>query len=49
VAGETLATTVSYDRAEAGGESAEIEGRPLLMSVERLDGTLHPVEPGASR
>ena len=35
VAGETLATSVTYDGAEAGGQSAEIEGRPLLISVER--------------
>ncbi len=37
VAGETLATSVSYDGAEAGAPSsrARIEGRPLLISVER--------------
>jgi isoleucyl-tRNA synthetase len=36
VAGETLATTVTYDGAEASGESAQIEGRPLLIFVERV-------------
>ena len=35
VAGETLATTVAYDGAEAAGQSAQIEGRSLLISVER--------------
>jgi isoleucyl-tRNA synthetase len=49
VAGETLATTVSYDGADAGGESAQIEGRPLLISVERVDAALRPAEPDASR
>jgi isoleucyl-tRNA synthetase len=49
VAGETLATTVSYDGAHAGGESAQIEGRPLLISVERVDAALRPAEPDASR
>ncbi|MDQ4024622.1 MAG: DUF5915 domain-containing protein, partial [Actinomycetota bacterium] len=49
VAGETLATMVSYDGADAGGESAQIEGRPLLISVERVDAALPPAEPDASR
>jgi isoleucyl-tRNA synthetase len=35
VAGETLATSLSYDGAEAAGTSAEIDGRALLISVER--------------
>jgi isoleucyl-tRNA synthetase len=35
VAGETLATTVTYDGAQADSQSAEIEGRPLIISVER--------------
>ena len=35
VAGETLATSVVYDGAEAGAASAEIEGRRLLISVSR--------------
>ena len=35
VAGETLATSVVYDGAEAGAASAEIEGRRLLISVTR--------------
>jgi isoleucyl-tRNA synthetase len=35
VAGETLATSVSYDGAEADGAPAEIEGRRLLIAVER--------------
>jgi isoleucyl-tRNA synthetase len=35
VAGETLATSVVYDGAEAGAASAEIEGRRLLISVNR--------------
>jgi isoleucyl-tRNA synthetase len=48
VAGETLAITVSYDGAQAGGESAQIEGRPLLISVERVDAALRPAEPDAS-
>jgi isoleucyl-tRNA synthetase len=34
VAGETLATAVAYDGAEAG-QTTEIEGRSLLISVER--------------
>ena len=33
LAGETLATSVSYDGAEAG--ATEIEGRELLIAVER--------------
>ena len=35
VAGETLATAVTFDGADAAGETAEIEGRALLISVER--------------
>jgi isoleucyl-tRNA synthetase len=35
VAGETLATTVTYDGARDGGQAAQIEGRDLLISVER--------------
>jgi isoleucyl-tRNA synthetase len=35
VAGETLATAVSYDGADPGGERVEIEGRPLVIAVER--------------
>jgi isoleucyl-tRNA synthetase len=35
VAGETLATALSYDGADPGGERVEIEGRPLVISVER--------------
>ncbi len=35
VAGETLATTVTYDGARGGGQAAQIEGRDLLISVER--------------
>jgi isoleucyl-tRNA synthetase len=35
VAGETLATNVSYDGAEADGERVQIEGRPLFISVQR--------------
>jgi len=35
VAGETLATSVTYDGADAGGARAEIEGRPLLIAVNR--------------
>jgi hypothetical protein len=36
VAGETLATSVAYDGAEAGAaRAAEIEGRPLLIAVSR--------------
>jgi isoleucyl-tRNA synthetase len=38
VAGETLATAVSYDGA-GGGARAEIEGRELLIAVERSSGT----------
>ena len=34
VAGETLATALDYNQAEAG-ERAEIEGRELLIAVER--------------
>ena len=34
VAGETLATAVSYDGADAGA-AAEIEGRELLIAIER--------------
>jgi isoleucyl-tRNA synthetase len=35
VAGETLATSVTYDGADAGAARAEIEGRPLLIAVNR--------------
>ena len=35
VAGETLATAVTFDGADAAGETAEIEGRALVISVER--------------
>jgi isoleucyl-tRNA synthetase len=35
VAGETLATSVTYDGAGAGAAAAEIEGRRLLISVSR--------------
>jgi isoleucyl-tRNA synthetase len=35
VAGETLATSLSYD-GSSEGESAEIEGRPLMIAVERV-------------
>jgi isoleucyl-tRNA synthetase len=35
VAGETLATSVNYDGAELQSASAEIEGRRLLIAVER--------------
>jgi isoleucyl-tRNA synthetase len=35
VAGETLATSVTYDGAQAGTESSQIDGRALLISVER--------------
>jgi isoleucyl-tRNA synthetase len=35
VAGETLATSVVYDGADPGAASAEIEGRRLLISVNR--------------
>jgi hypothetical protein len=35
VAGETLATSVDYDGAELESASAEIEGRRLLIAVER--------------
>jgi isoleucyl-tRNA synthetase len=38
VAGETLATSVSYDSADGGGAPAEIEGRRLLIAVERRRG-----------
>jgi isoleucyl-tRNA synthetase len=38
VAGETLATSVSYDGADGGGAPAEIEGRRLLIAVERRRG-----------
>jgi isoleucyl-tRNA synthetase len=34
VAGETLATSLSYDGAD-GSDRAEIEGRELLIAVER--------------
>ena len=37
VAGETLATAVSYDGAV--GATAEIEGRKLLIAIERSPGT----------
>jgi isoleucyl-tRNA synthetase len=33
VAGETLATSLAFDGADSGAESAEIEGRPLSISV----------------
>jgi isoleucyl-tRNA synthetase len=35
VAGETLATSVSYDGADDGAAAAEIDGRRLLIAVER--------------
>jgi isoleucyl-tRNA synthetase len=35
VAGETLATSVSYDRADEDAAAAEIDGRRLLIAVER--------------
>ncbi|MEA2417863.1 MAG: isoleucyl-tRNA synthetase, partial [Thermoleophilaceae bacterium] len=35
VAGETLATSVSYDGADGDAARAEIEGRPLLIAVSR--------------
>jgi isoleucyl-tRNA synthetase len=35
VAGETLATSVSYDGADGAGTAAEIEGRRLLIGVRR--------------
>jgi isoleucyl-tRNA synthetase len=35
VTGETLATTVTYDGARDGSQAAQIEGRDLLISVER--------------
>ena len=35
VAGETLATSVSYDGADGDAAAAEIEGRRLLIAVER--------------
>ncbi len=35
VAGETLATSVSYDGANGDAARAEIEGRPLLIAVSR--------------
>jgi isoleucyl-tRNA synthetase len=35
VAGETLATSVDYDGADADAARAEIEGRPLLIAVSR--------------
>jgi isoleucyl-tRNA synthetase len=35
VVGETLATSVTYDGAEAGAARAQIEGRPLLIAVSR--------------
>ncbi|MEA2456569.1 MAG: isoleucyl-tRNA synthetase, partial [Thermoleophilaceae bacterium] len=35
VAGETLATSVTYDGADADAARAEIEGRPLLIAVSR--------------
>jgi isoleucyl-tRNA synthetase len=35
VAGETLATSVTYDGAAADAAAAEIEGRSLLISVSR--------------
>ena len=36
VAGETLAVSVSYDGERADGEAVAIEGRPLVISVERV-------------
>jgi isoleucyl-tRNA synthetase len=39
VAGETLATSVSYDGANGGAAAAEIEGRRLLIEVERSQPT----------
>jgi isoleucyl-tRNA synthetase len=35
VAGETLATSVSYDGADGDAAAAEIEGRPLSIAVAR--------------
>jgi isoleucyl-tRNA synthetase len=35
VAGETLATSVTYDGADSSAARAEIEGRPLLIAVNR--------------
>jgi isoleucyl-tRNA synthetase len=35
VAGETLATSVSYDELDGDGARTEIEGRPLLIAVSR--------------
>jgi hypothetical protein len=35
VAGETLATSVAYDGAGDDAARAEIEGRPLLIAVNR--------------
>jgi isoleucyl-tRNA synthetase len=35
VAGETLATSVTYDGADADAARSEIEGRPLLIAVNR--------------
>jgi isoleucyl-tRNA synthetase len=35
VAGETLATSVTYDGADGTAAAAEIEGRRLLISVSR--------------
>ncbi|MEA2361779.1 MAG: isoleucyl-tRNA synthetase [Thermoleophilaceae bacterium] len=35
VAGETLATSVTYDGADADAARAEIDGRPLLIAVSR--------------
>ena len=35
VAGETLAVAVSYDGAQADGEPATIEGRPLVIALQR--------------
>jgi isoleucyl-tRNA synthetase len=36
VTGETLAVSVSYDGERADGEAVAIEGRPLVISVERV-------------
>ena len=35
MAGETLATSVAYDGADGDTARAEIEGRPLLIAVNR--------------